>query len=101
MKVILEDSVAPTFAQNVPFNFGDTCHTTGQKVFAAGLGQLGSIVLGVHAGIGDKHGAAQVPAAQIGADFLDSADIGRITSYNVCYTKLLREVIMKIMIFMK
>jgi len=70
---------------NLGFNQNDrtllercTWHSAGQKVFAAGLGQLGSIVLGVHAGIGDKHGATQIPAAQIGADLLVRGDIGGV-----------------------
>ena len=62
LQIVFNDRVAAALAEHIPFDFSHAAHPAGQQVFAASLCQLSTVVFGVHARVGDKQSAAQVPA---------------------------------------
>ena len=82
VQVVLEDRVATALTQNLALDLGHIGHAAGQQILAAGPGQFGAVVFGVHARVGDKHRTAQAPAAQIRAHHLNCTDIGGVAGQN-------------------
>ena len=82
MEIILEGGVPAALGEYLVLDLGNTRHAAGKEVFAAGFGQFGAIALGVHACVGDKQRAAQVPAPEIGTDSFHRADIGGVAGQN-------------------
>ena len=72
-----EPGGAAVLVENLPLAPGGACHATGGELLAAGFGQLGSIVPGIHARVDNEHRPAEVPASHICTDPGHGADIAQ------------------------